>query len=130
RTPPAHRRRKTRPARGAAKLFQRVVHSTEQGITVQAYLYPGGQLIEGPLTAHRAALPHRQLLVAALNTCGTGIGRGLQTTRPWTVPAFALGLLRPERGIRRGFSGRRVGIGTIGVEDGRRAGGIASGSCR
>ncbi len=84
-------------------------------MAVQAYLYPGRQLIEGALTAHRAALPRRQLLVTARNARGTGIGRGLQTTRPWTVPTLALGLLRRlqlpwrRRVCRR--DGRPIGIG-------------------
>ena len=47
-------------------------------MAVDANLHPGGQRIEGALTAHRAALPHRQLLVAALDACGTCIGRGAQ----------------------------------------------------
>src|SRR5262249_44363535 len=68
--------RKDLAARRATQLFQRVMHGTEQGMAVKAYLPPSRQLIQGALTAHWAALPHRQLLVAALDTRGPSIGCG------------------------------------------------------
>src|SRR5512132_1291666 len=66
-------------------------------MAVDAHLHPGGQRIEGALTTHGAALPHRQLLVAALDARGTCIGSGPQAARPWTVPAWGLSPLRPRR---------------------------------
>ena len=77
-------------------------------MTVDTHLHPGGQRIEGALTTHRAALPHRQLLVAALNARGTCIGSGTQAARPWTVPACGLSPLRPRRCPRRRLVPRRA----------------------
>ena len=84
-------------------------------MAVNANLHPGGPRLEGALTAHRAALPHRQLLVAACNAPGTCRGSGPQAARPWTVPALALGLLRrlrlPWRRLLCRRDGRPGGIG-------------------
>ena len=88
-------RRKHLTACRAAQLFQLVAQGAEQGIAINTYLYPSGQWMEGALAAHRATLPHRPLLVAALNTRGACIGHGAQATRPRTVSAFRLGPLRP-----------------------------------
>src|SRR5215467_10045006 len=77
-------------------------------MAVDAHLHPGGQRIEGALTTHRAALPHRQLLMAALDARGTYIGSGTQTARPWTVPASGLSPLRLRRCLWRRLLRRRA----------------------
>src|SRR5205823_13195058 len=108
--------RKNGTARRAAPLVPRVLHGPEQGMAVETYLHPGGQLLAGPRPPHRAALPHRQCLGAALNARGPDISRGAQTTRPWTGPALGLGLLRRLRRPRRRLMGRRSDSGGLGFE--------------
>src|SRR6266487_1514846 len=114
--PRGQRRRKNGTARRAAPLVPRVLHGPEQGMAVETYLHPGGQLLAGPRPPHRAALPHRQCRGAALNARGPDISRGAQTTRPWTGPALGLGLLRRLRRPRRRLMGRRSDSGGLGFE--------------
>ena len=89
-------------------------------MAVDAYLHTSRQRIEIALTTHRAALTHRQLLMAALDALGPHIGLRTPPTRARAVTAFGLDPLRRLRGIRRRFSGRRVGSADIGFEDGTR----------
>src|SRR5262245_11677998 len=94
-------------------------------MAVDTHLHPGGQRIEVALTTHRAALPHCQLLVAALDARGTCIGRGPQVTRPWTVPACGRGPLRPWRYPRRHLRPRRACAVSLSCEHSRDVGPIA-----
>ena len=88
-------------------------------MAVEANLHPGRQRIEVALTTHRAALPHRQLLVAALDARGTGIGRGTQRPVPGRCPP--VGVARSGLGEcpRRRVMPRRACPVGISFEHGR-----------
>src|SRR4029434_1331448 len=94
------------------------MYGAEQGVTIYANLHPGGQGIELTLTAHGAALPHRQFLVAACDATGAHVRISTQAPRPRAVPACGHGPLRPRRCPRRCLMPRR-GCFRISFEHGR-----------
>src|SRR5215831_17136915 len=59
-------------------------------MAVDAHLHPGGQRLEGALTTHRAALPYRQLLMAAFDALGPRIGLGSEATGAWPMATSGL----------------------------------------
>ena len=53
--------------RCTAQLLPRVAYGAEQRMAIDAHRTAGRQLVEGALTTHRTALPHRASLMVALN---------------------------------------------------------------
>src|SRR5512144_3283973 len=80
-------------------------------MAVDAHLYPGRQRIEGALTTHRAALPHRQLLMAAFDALGPLIRIGSEAAGAWPMAASGLA------GLRRRCHRRWRGPGFCGPPD-------------